>query len=68
MLGMYVKVFHHFFKRIQTEPAVLNVFQDLKSKISEKLDQTEDAPALPCLAGEPPKLADWLCLAASICF
>ena len=33
------KVFHHFFKQSHTETAVLNVFQDLKSKISEKSDQ-----------------------------
>ena len=37
--GMYIRVIHHFFKQSQNETAVLNVFQDLKSKISEKLDQ-----------------------------
>ena len=36
---IYIRVFHHFFKQSKTESAVLNVFQDLKSKISEKLDQ-----------------------------
>ena len=33
------RVFHHYFKQSQTELAVLNVFQDPKSKILEKLDR-----------------------------
>ena len=33
------RVIHHFFKKAQNETAVLNVFQDLKSEISEKSDQ-----------------------------
>ena len=33
---MYVRVIHHFFKQAQNETAVLNVFQDVKSEISEK--------------------------------
>ena len=37
--GIYNRVFHHFFKQIHTETVVLIVFQDLKSKSSEKLDQ-----------------------------
>ena len=36
---MYIRVIHHFFKQAQNETAILNVFQDLKSKISEKSDQ-----------------------------
>ena len=36
---MYIRVIHHFFKQAQNDTAVLNVFQDLKSKISEKSDQ-----------------------------
>ena len=36
---MYVRVICHFFKQSQNKTADLNVFQDIKSKISEKLDQ-----------------------------
>ena len=34
-----IRVIHHFFKQAQNETAIFNVFQDLKSKISEKSDQ-----------------------------
>ena len=36
---MYIRVIHNFFKQAQNETAVLNVFQDVKSKILEKSDQ-----------------------------
>ena len=36
---MYIRVIQHIFKQSQTEPVVLNVIQDLKTKISEKSDQ-----------------------------
>ena len=38
-LVLYIRVIHHLFKQAQNETAILNVFQDLKSKISEKSDQ-----------------------------
>ena len=34
--NMYVRVIRQFFKQSQNEAAISNVFQDLKSKISEK--------------------------------
>ena len=37
--GSNIRVIHHFFKQSQNETAVLNVFRDLKPKISEQLDQ-----------------------------
>ena len=36
---MCIRVIHHFFKQAQNETAILNVFQYLKSKISETSDQ-----------------------------
>ena len=36
---LYIRVIHHFFQQSQNKTAVLNVFQDLKSEISEKSDQ-----------------------------
>ena len=36
---MYISVFHHFFNQSQTGPAVLNVFQYLKSKRTPGLKQ-----------------------------
>ena len=43
-------------------------FRTLNPKFQKNRTKTEAAPALPCLAGELPKLADRLCVAASICF
>ena len=37
--GIYIRVIHHFFKQSQNDTAVVNVIQDLKSKISEKSDK-----------------------------
>ena len=38
-LWLYITEFLHLFKQSKTEPAVLFVSQDLKSKISEKSDK-----------------------------
>ena len=35
----YIRVIHHFSKQSQNDTAFFNVFQDFKSKISEKSDQ-----------------------------
>ena len=56
---LYIKVFYHFFKQSQTEPAVLNVFQDLKSKISEKSDQNWECSSSALLGWGAAKIG-WL--------
>ena len=66
------RVIHHFFQTIfsklkMRQPFWIS-FRTLNPKFQKNWTKTEAAPALPCLAGEPPKLADRLCSAASICF
>ena len=39
-------------------------FRTLNPKFKKNWNKAMAAPALPCLAGEPLNLANWLCLAA----